>query len=300
MVRRLLYYAALAYFLYRMAVPFTAQLLVAAFAIEAVGCVLERGWKAWREFSVVRLFRYDPSAENDVFFWGFFNSVVPVAILSFPSMPVTAWVTANAVFNWNESPVLMTVASFLLFSFADFFLHWLCHRVPFLWELHKIHHAATEMTVLTSYRDHLLLNALKNLVFPLCLGLLGLPVGVIGLAAIARQFSIWLQHSNLRSGWGWFGQIVMSPRAHRLHHSTDERSHNRNFGFDITLWDRLFGTFQAKPFEGQSKALGLNDVPFERRDFVSSQVIALWRAVLTIAGRRSTSERSSRDDSSAA
>lgn len=300
MVRRVFYYAALAYFLYRMAVPFAPSLFLAAFAVEALGCLIQSGWKGWREFSAVRLFRHDPSRESDVFFWVFFNSVVPVAIVSFPGMPVADWANAHALFDWSEVPWLAAPVSFAIFSFADFFLHWLCHRVPFLWELHKIHHSATEMTVLTSFRDHLLLNCLKNLVFPLALGLAGFPAGAIGLAVIARQFAIWLQHSNWRSGWGWLGAIVISPRAHRLHHSADARSYNKNFGFDVTLWDRLFGTFQAKPFEGQSEALGLADPSFERRDFVSSQVVALAASVSALVLRRSGLKRSKRPDSNAA
>lgn|GEM_PF-6672321 len=197
-----------------------------------------------RSSSIYQLFRPSSSRETDLlFFWIFYGAFIPTALLSFPNDFVRDWLGSLALPVWTSSlPLLNFCFTFLVYSFLEFILHYACHRVPALWELHKIHHSAEEMTILTAQREHLFVNVLKNLLVPLTLGLLGLNRGSIAVIFIFRQFLIHMQHSKIDARWGQLGQLLITPHAHRIHHLNDVRYFNRNFGFDITLWDRIFRT----------------------------------------------------------
>jgi sterol desaturase/sphingolipid hydroxylase (fatty acid hydroxylase superfamily) len=121
-------------------------------------------------------------------------------------------------------------------------MHVANHRIPFLWELHKIHHHADEMTILTATRHHPLENALATVMPAWLVALLGFdPLTVIVVMQL-RSIQDFLLHCRIDSDWGFAGKIFVSPRAHWVHHGADAKLHNRNFSADLVLWDRIFGT----------------------------------------------------------
>jgi sterol desaturase/sphingolipid hydroxylase (fatty acid hydroxylase superfamily) len=174
---------------------------------------------------------------------------------------------------------LQVVGFVLLQSFVQYWLHRLEHTIPALWALHKFHHSADRMTILTSARQTQFTRGVEaGLVF-LPMALLtspaerwpatNSPLFVLALLILAYQTFIlingYLCHSNLRTGYGWLGRwLIVSPRMHRLHHATTPAYHNKNFSNDLVIWDRLFGTYATcdAATDIATVPIGLDDNPF--------------------------------------
>ena len=112
-----------------------------------------------------------------------------------------------------------------------------------LWPLHKFHHAATEMNILTTIRTHPTEIAIQLLGATALATVIGFPAEVVTTGSVfLAVLSTW-QHSNVPWRWRWAERYVLHGAAgHRLHHSRDPRHFDRNFT-DLVVWDRLFGTY---------------------------------------------------------
>jgi sterol desaturase/sphingolipid hydroxylase (fatty acid hydroxylase superfamily) len=155
---------------------------------------------------------------------------------------------------------IITVALFAAYEFAYWLDHYLSHRVPFLWEFHKVHHTAEVLTPLTVFRVHpvdsLVFANIAAVVMGVTGGLLRYafgaaahPFAVSGenLILVAFVFAtIHLQHSHIWISFtGLAGRILLSPAHHQIHHSADPIHFNRNFGSCLSVWDWMFGTLQV-------------------------------------------------------
>ncbi|PIE15341.1 MAG: fatty acid hydroxylase [Rhodobacterales bacterium] len=178
--------------------------------------------------------------------------------LGLPLLAVGAALDASAhgwgLLNRIDGPVwLETLGAVLFFDFAIWAQHLITHKVPILWRLHQVHHADVEIDVTTAIRFHPIEILLSML---LKIGL----VYVIGPSAVAIiLFEIILNgtamfnHANMRLPL-WLDAIVrlvlVTPDMHRVHHSVHSAEHDSNYGFSLSLWDRVFGTYIAQPGEG--------------------------------------------------
>jgi sterol desaturase/sphingolipid hydroxylase (fatty acid hydroxylase superfamily) len=181
-------------------------------------------------------------------------------------------------------------------DFAGFLAHRLQHRVPLLWDFHKVHHSAQVMHPLSNYREHWVDNLLYALVHgatsgaatSLAAGLLGqtvTPVEVLGVNALVFVFNLAgynLRHSHVWLAWpGWLGWAIGSPAYHQIHHSVDPRHLDRNFAFMFPVWDRLFGCAYL-PRERETLRFGLGD---GSEDLYRS-VLRLWFLPFALILRR--------------
>jgi sterol desaturase/sphingolipid hydroxylase (fatty acid hydroxylase superfamily) len=131
------------------------------------------------------------------------------------------------------------------------------HKVPFLWEFHKIHHSATTLNPITQYRLHpveLILNNLSYFVVSAILMGVGdyFYQGVINQAVYAEVnifamlFLFWgsnLRHSHVKLRYfNFVERLVISPFQHQIHHSNNPAHFDKNLGAKFALWDWLFGT----------------------------------------------------------
>jgi sterol desaturase/sphingolipid hydroxylase (fatty acid hydroxylase superfamily) len=171
------------------------------------------------------------------------------------------------------SRIVFTLVFFIAYDLGRFIAHSLLHDVAFLWEFHKVHHSAETLNPMTTFRAHpvdLLVMAwvpavttgIAAWVFnqfvaaPVSVySFLGLHVLVFAfnLVGILRHTHVWLQYGPR---WGkWF----ISPAHHQLHHSCEERHHGGvNRGFELAIWDRLYGTLFV-PGRKESFRMGLGD-----------------------------------------
>ena len=169
------------------------------------------------------------------------------------------------------------VIAFLLAELAAYWTHRALHVVPLLWEFHKVHHTATELNVMMTFRFHPMENLVWVLQGMLVFMLMG--VGPAWYATFAIFYTVLgqLQHARLRWTFGPLGAFIISPTFHRLHHSTDPAEFNRNFGARITLWDRLFGTYSGRDIAFD--AIGTGEVRSPYEEFMAPFLALFPRAL---------------------
>ncbi len=189
-----------------------------------------------------------------------------IMAFALPVMAVGAAVDAGAngwgLFNKVDLPNWLEIfASVLILDFAIWAQHLVTHKVPILWRLHRVHHADRDMDVTTAVRFHPVEIALSML---LKIGL----VYALGPAAIAViLFEIILNgtamfnHANIRLPLPLdrlLRLVLVTPDMHRVHHSVHRHEHDSNYGFSLSIWDRLMRTYVAQPAEGhQEMTVGL-------------------------------------------
>jgi sterol desaturase/sphingolipid hydroxylase (fatty acid hydroxylase superfamily) len=150
----------------------------------------------------------------------------------------------------------------------DFWFYWahrIEHRVPFLWEFHKLHHSDELMNCSTWARDHFL-QAAWIAIFPaFTLGMFfNISSVEAGMAAMLSALFISLQsmfyHSAIRARLSWLDRLLVTPQVHRIHHSIDPAHHNSNFADALPIFDILFGTYhKPSPSEFPETGLGAAD-----------------------------------------
>jgi sterol desaturase/sphingolipid hydroxylase (fatty acid hydroxylase superfamily) len=151
--------------------------------------------------------------------------------------------------------VIFTVLLFLFDDFTRFYLHYLLHKVPILWEFHKVHHSAKVLTPFTIYRSHPVESLLyafrmaltQGFVVGLCYYLFGPTlkmIDIVGANAFVFVFNFFgsnLRHSHIWLSWGdKIERYIISPAQHQIHHSDNPKHFDANFGSAIAIWDRLF------------------------------------------------------------
>ena len=154
--------------------------------------------------------------------------------------------------------VLFTATMLMAYDASYYFYHWAQHRVPFLWELHKVHHSAEILVGVTKDRVHPVdevMNRVWDGVIPgICYGawsvfaLDPVEVTVFGINVYVMRNILmmdFVRHTHLPISFGPVDHVVISPHAHQLHHSIAKKHWDKNFGLMFTFWDRMFGTFRA-------------------------------------------------------
>jgi sterol desaturase/sphingolipid hydroxylase (fatty acid hydroxylase superfamily) len=141
----------------------------------------------------------------------------------------------------------------VLLDFAIWLQHVLSHRVPALWQVHQVHHADRDFDVTTALRFHPVEIGLSMLYKVVWVLALGAPVAaVIIFEVILNAFAIF-NHANVALP-GRLDRalrvVIVTPDMHRVHHSVLAREHHNNFGFNLSVWDRVFGTYTAQPRDG--------------------------------------------------
>lgn len=153
--------------------------------------------------------------------------------------------------------LLATVFAFVWDDFLRFFHHWLMHKVPFLWELHKTHHSAKVLTPITLYRIHpiesMMATVRNSMSYGVSAGLfmylfsgqvdLVTLFGVNIFGFLCNFISGNLRHSHIPISFGFLEYIFISPKQHQIHHSNQVFHFDKNFGVWLSCWDQIFGSF---------------------------------------------------------
>lgn len=147
-------------------------------------------------------------------------------------------------------PTAVFIASFLFLDFLVFALHWLSHKVSFLWRIHAIHHSDEHVTALSGLLHHPL-EMLISFTFVLFFAVvLGVPVLVLMIYPLIAAAHNAFSHADIALP-RWIDRplrwLIVTPDVHRTHHSVRMDEGNSNFGQIFTIWDRLFGTYCDRP-----------------------------------------------------
>jgi sterol desaturase/sphingolipid hydroxylase (fatty acid hydroxylase superfamily) len=176
--------------------------------------------------------------------------------------------------------LVTTTLAILAFDFALWLAHYLFHRIPVLWEFHKVHHSAEVMTPFTAGRMHPLEDFFGYAMSGLATGMMFafnqrlfggvMEIRLFELNIVLLTFyflGFHLRHSHVWMPYtGIWGKIFVSPAHHQLHHSVERQHWDRNMGFIFAFWDRMFGTLVV-PERDQKVTFGVNGV--EERDYDS-------------------------------
>lgn len=163
--------------------------------------------------------------------------VLAASVFAMSVVPEPIRQVVRAQPDWLEFLELL-----LLSDLCFYFAHRMCHAVPFLWRFHAVHHSSEHLDWLATYRVHPVDQVLNSTVIALPAIVLGFsPIPVL-VYAIVYRFHAPLLHSNISFHLGSLGLILTSPRFHHWHHADQVEAHDRNFGGQLSIFDRLFGT----------------------------------------------------------
>ena len=133
--------------------------------------------------------------------------------------------------------------------------HRLMHRVGLLWRMHRVHHSDLALDVSSGVRFHpleILFSMLLKIAAVLALG--APPVAVLAFEILLNGFAMFT-HANLAIPQrvdAWLRRVVVTPDMHRIHHSVVRDEQDSNFGFHVSWWDRLFGSYRERPAHAQA------------------------------------------------
>lgn len=225
-----------------------------------------------------------PSARADYVFYlantALFSLIVAPLVIAGASIGTALEAGLRHLFGPIEAPLLgpaagrvvYTVLFFLAYDFGRFVAHNLLHEVPLLWQFHRLHHSAEVLTPFTTFRAHpvelFLMASVPNLTTGLVSGavwylsggeigfytFLGLHVAMAAFNTIAnlRHWQVWISFGPVLNRW------LISPAHHQIHHSRAPQHMGKNRGFELAVWDRMFGTLFV-PGAEEALVFGLGD-----------------------------------------
>jgi sterol desaturase/sphingolipid hydroxylase (fatty acid hydroxylase superfamily) len=152
------------------------------------------------------------------------------------------------------------LAMFVLRDFIHWNVHRLMHRVPFLWQCHKVHHSVEEMGFAAHLRFHWIENVVYRVLEYIPLGMVGFGIQDFFAVHIVAMAIGHFNHSNLRVPLGPLKYVFNNPQMHIWHHAKVWPSqYGANFGLSLSVWDYLFRTAWV-PEPGQDIELGFADM----------------------------------------
>ncbi|PHQ72004.1 MAG: hypothetical protein COB93_01755 [Sneathiella sp.] len=205
----------------------------------------------------------------------FFNTFL-LRVL-FPVLAVGAAATAAekgwGLFNIIELPLPVTIIlAVILQDMVIYWQHVVFHKIPLLWQLHKMHHADVDYDVSTGARFHPVEIFLSMLVKLVVVFALGPPVVAVIIFEILLSSIAMFNHANagLPKAIDRVVRLFMvTPDMHRVHHSVIRAEHNNNFGFNLPWWDYMFRTYTAEPSEGHDgMTIGLHEYQKDKKQSI--------------------------------
>jgi len=205
-----------------------------------------------------------------------------VVRIVFPIVAVGTAIYANTqgwgVLNLIDLPFWLEILiAVIVLDLLIYIQHVASHHIPVLWALHKVHHADRDIDVTTGARFHPVEIILSMAYKMLMVIILGAPALAVIIFEIVLNACAMFNHSNVRLPLGFDRQLrrfIVTPDMHRVHHSVIMRETNSNFGFSLSVWDRLFRTYIAQPEKGhEGMTIGLSEY---QHSGPSSLVWSLW------------------------
>lgn len=193
------------------------------------------------------------------------NTVVLRVVFPTAAVGVAAYAIEHqwGLFNQLDLPLWMSgILSVVVLDGVIFIQHVMFHAVPVFWRLHRVHHADMDIDVTTGARFHTIEILLSMLIKFAAILLLGPPLVAVVVFEVVLNATSMFNHSNVRLPLALdrlIRLLIVTPDMHRVHHSRYAHETNSNFGFNLSVWDRLFGTYRAQPDDGHTgMAIGID------------------------------------------
>jgi len=198
---------------------------------------------------------------------------VNIVHIAIPLIAIVAAIDVSngkmGLFNIINFPIwIEIILTVIILDFIIWGQHLLSHKIPFVWRFHRMHHTDRDLDVTTAVRFHPF-----EIIFSMFIKITS--IYILGASAIAVIiFEIMLNgmamfnHANLRIPIrieNILRKFIVTPDLHRIHHSVYIDEHNKNFGFSLSIWDKIFKCYLDQPRDGhKDMKLGLkwqNDKP---------------------------------------
>ena len=277
---------------------FSFYLLIINIGIFILAAGVEIVSIGWRNSSLKRIFsKRSKSTYGDLWCWAL--SILNVydlfvLLFSFGLFYLATSVIVHNIYdiqliNYIKSPILQFILVFTISDLKHYLWHYFMHKRPF-WELHKYHHSATEFNILTTTRGHFIEKGILTIFDAFLFILIGVPPEYFVFIAFGKEFYSYLLHADLGWSLGWVGRfILISPKAHKIHHSTNENHFGKNLGTFFNWWDHLFGTY----IDTHEKiTIGVSDSKYNSNGFWQDMVYGtneFVRATFNVKSRESSS-----------
>jgi len=255
------------------------------------------------------------SARADILFWLSRRIFMPLLVFPTALSTVTAGHVAysmlTALFGppthppQQAGPLMLCIFTFTMliaYDLSYYLYHYLQHRIPLLWELHKVHHSAQVMVGVTKDRVHPIDEIMNRwwdgLIPGFCYGIWlffvldPVEVTVFGISVYALRNILlmmdFVRHTHLKLSYGrWLNTVLLCPHYHQLHHSIAPEHWDKNFGLTLSIWDRMFGTLVV-PKPNEDFVFGLVDNEHdEYQSLYKLHVLPLKKMARRLLRRRS-------------
>ncbi len=189
------------------------------------------------------------------------TGTLQIVAMALPLLALGAALDAAAngwgVFNLLAWPsILEILLAVLIFDLAIWLQHLITHKIPLLWRFHRVHHADRDFDVTTAIRFHPVEIAFSMLLKIGLIYLFGPSAVAILIFEVLLNGTAMFNHSNLKLPL-WLDRLIrtflVTPDMHRVHHSDQRKEHDSNYGFALSIWDRIFGTYIAQPEKGHEE-----------------------------------------------
>jgi len=187
------------------------------------------------------------------------DTVVVKLLLPAGAFGVAIWAEDNGyglLNNIDISPLLATVLTVIVLDMIIYWQHRLFHVVPMFWRLHQVHHADRDIDVSTGLRFHPIEILISMLIKFAAVIALGAPAAAVVLFEVILNGMAMFNHGNIRLPKALdrlIRLLFVTPDMHRVHHSIFKHETNSNYGFNLSIWDKIFGSYHAQPDLGHDK-----------------------------------------------
>ncbi len=181
------------------------------------------------------------------------SSVAMRVVFPMAAVGTAAWASTNGygvLPMLGISPLAAGVVAFVVLDFAVWFEHLMSHKIGLLWRIHRMHHADTGFDLTTALRFHPLEIVLSMFWKAFIILLIGPPVVAVLIFEIVLNGAAMFNHANIKLPLKLdhiLRKLIVTPDMHRVHHSIEETETNSNYGFNLSIWDQIFGTYVSQP-----------------------------------------------------
>ncbi len=187
--------------------------------------------------------------------------------LVFPAAAVALALFASergwGILHYYELPSwLAFIIAVLVLDFIIWSQHVMTHSIPLLWRLHRVHHADLDFDVTTGSRFHPIEIIISMLIKFAAIMVLGPSAVAVIVFEVLLNATAMFNHSNIKLPERidkYLRKIIVTPDMHRVHHSVEDDEANSNFGFNLSIWDQIFGTYCPQPRAGhEAMTIGIH------------------------------------------
>jgi sterol desaturase/sphingolipid hydroxylase (fatty acid hydroxylase superfamily) len=202
------------------------------------------------------------------------NTLVIRLIFPLAAVAAAIWAQAQGYGLLNQFQIhggLTALLAIVLMDLAIWGQHVLMHAVPWLWRLHRVHHADPDFDLSTGSRFHPLEMIFSMLLKMIVIVLIGPAASTVVVFEILLNAMAVFNHGNIRLP-KWIEKplrwLIVTPAMHRVHHSQNPLETNSNYGFSLSIWDHLFNTHHISPSHASVIKIGIRE--FQAKSDVSS------------------------------